>query len=340
VTPCRPPWSEVPWQLIGLVVLLAISLVVAPLAGEAQETGRVARIGYIFVGPSLLPPSSNTVAFMQGLRDLGWVEGSNLTIERRYANGKPERLPALVAELMRLKVGLIFATEPASALAAKQATAEVPIVFMSLGDPVVGGLVASLARPGGNLTGCAGMDPELAGKRLELLKLIVPRLTRVAFVTSHRSPLGPPHVREAQKAATALGIQLQVVEAWDPAEFERALQVIAKDRPDALYVAGNPNLFQQRPRVLGLVARARLPAIWSETAWVTDGGLIGYSPSQPEMFRRGAWYVDRILRGAKPADLPIEQPTKFELRINQKTAKALGLTIPPSVLGRADQVIE
>jgi len=183
------------------------------------------------------------------------------------------------------------------------------------------------------------MDPELAGKRLELLKQIIPRLTHVAFMTPS-TPMVPLHVREAQKAATTLGIRLQVVEVRDPDEFERALVVIAKNRPDALYVVGNPNLFSQRQRVLGLVARNRLPAIWFESAWVTDGGLIGYAPNQPDMFRRGAWFVDRILRGAKPADLPVEQPTKFELRINLKTAKALGLTIPKSLLLRADEVIE
>ena len=267
-------------------------------------------------------------------------EGSNLAIEIRSANGKPERLPALIADLLRLKVDLIFAAEPVAAAAAKRVTAEVPIVFMTGGDPVVGGLVASLARPGGNPTGCAGMEPEFAGKRLELLKQIVPRLTRVAFVINPSSPMSPHHVREAQKAATALGVRLQVVEVRDPDEFERALVVIAKDRPDALYVVGNPNLFSQRPRVLGLVARNRLPAIWVESTWVTDGGQIGYAPNQPDMFRRGAWYVDRILRGAKPADLPVEQPTKFELRVNLKTAKALGLTIPQTLLQRADEVIE
>ncbi len=306
---------------IGLTVVLVLNIILEPLASEAQETGKIARIGWLVVSPVPSPYSPNRVAFIQGLRDFGWVEGSNLTIENRSANGKPERLPALAAELIRLKVDVIFAVEPVSAAAAKQVTTEVPIVFMSLGDPVAVGLVASLARPGGNLTGGAGMDPELAGKRLELLKQIVPRLTRVAFVANRSSPMNPPHVREAQKAATALGIRLQVVEVWDPDEFERALVVIAKDRPDALYVAGNPNLFSQRPRVLGLVERTRLPAIWSESTWVTDGGLIGYAPNQPEMFRRGAWYVDRILRGAKPADLPVEQPTKFELRINLKTAK-------------------
>jgi putative tryptophan/tyrosine transport system substrate-binding protein len=327
-------------RLFGLAVVLAVSLILAPFAVEGQEAGKLARIGFLSVSPVPSSPSPNRVAFMQGLRDFGWVEGSNLTIENRSANGKPERLPALTAELMRLKVDVIFAAEPVSAAAAKQVTTEVPIVFMSLGDPVAGGLVANLARPGGNLTGCAGMDPELAGKRLELLKQIVPRLVRVAFVTSPSNPLNPAHVREAQKAATALGIRLQVVEVRDPDEFERALVVIAKDRPDALYIVGNPNLFSQRPRVLGFVERTRLPAIWSESTWVTDGGLIGYAPNQPDMFRRGAWYVDRILRGTKPADLPVEQPTKFELRINLKTAKALGLTIPQSLLLRADQVIQ
>jgi len=327
-------------RLIGLAVILTVGLTHTLLAAEAQQAGKIARLGYLFTSPPTSPPSPLRVAFLQGLRDFGWIEGSNLAIEMRSANGKPERLPALTAELVRLRVDVIFATDPVAAAAAKQVTAAVPIVFMSSGDPVAGGLVASLARPGGNLTGCAGMDPELAGKRLELLKRIVPRLTRVAFVIDPSSPMSPPHVREAQKAATALGIRLQVVEVRDPDEFERALVVIAKDRADALYVVGNPNLFSQRPRVLGLVARNRLPAIWFESTWVTDGGLIGYAPNQPEMFRRGAWYVDRILRGAKPADLPVEQPTKFELRINKKTAKVLGLTIPPSLLRQADQVIQ
>ena len=326
-------------RLIGLAITLAVSLFAAPLTAEAQSAGKISRIGYLFVSPPT-SPSPLRIAFIQALRDIGWIEGSNLAIEIRSANGRPERLPALIADLLRLRVDVIFASDPVSAATARQATAEVPIVFMSLGDPVAGGLVASLARPGGNLTGCAGMDPELAGKRLELLKQIVPRLTRVAFVTSPSSPMSPPHVREAKKAATALGIRLQVVEARDPDEFEKALVVIVKDRPDALYVVGNPNLFSQRPRVLGLVERTRLPAIWSESTWVTDGGLIGYAPNQSDMFRRGAWYVDRILRGAKPADLPVEQPTKFELRINLKTAKALDLTIPQSLLQRADQVIE
>jgi putative ABC transport system substrate-binding protein len=328
-------------RLIGLAVVLTVSLVLAPLAAEGQpQSGKIARIGLLQLSPMTSLPSPNRVAFIQGLRDFDWVEGSNLAVETRSANGKPELLPALTAELVRLKVDVIFAAEPMSAAAAKHVTAAVPIVFTSLGDPVAGGLVTSLARPGGNLTGCAGMDPELAGKRLELLRQIVPRLTRVAFVTNPSNPLNPTHVREAEKAATALGIRLQVVEVRDPDEFERALMVIAKDRPDALYVVGNPNLFSQRPRVLALVERTRLPAIWSESTWVTDGGLIGYAPNQPDMYRRGAWYVDRILHGAKPADLPIEQPTKFELVINRKTAKALGLTIPHSLLLRADQVIE
>jgi len=319
---------------------LAGGLLAAPLAAEAQSAAKIARIGLLTLSPLTSQPSPSRVALIQGLRDFGWVEGSNLAIETRSANGKPERLPALTAELVRLKVDVIFAADPVSAAAAKQVTAAVPIVFMTLGDPVAGGLVASLARPGGNLTGCAGMDPELAGKRLELLKQIVPRSTRVALVTNPSNPLNPTHVREAEKAATALGIRLQVVEVRDPDEFERAVAVIAKDRPDALYVLGSPNPFSQRARVLGLVERARLPAIWVESTWVTDGGLIGYAPNQPDMFRRGAWYVDRILRGAKPGDLPVEQPTKFELRINLKTAKALGLTIPQSLLQRADEVIQ
>src|SRR5262245_34308112 len=323
----------------AFISMVGGSILAAPLVGGAQP-GKMARIGFLFVGSIPSTPTPNRIAFIQGLRDLGWIEGSNLAIEMRSADGKPERLPGLVADLLRLRVDVIFAAEPSSAAAAKHATTEVPIVFMSLSDPVAGGLVASLARPGGNLTGCAGMDSELAGKRLELLKQIVPRLSRVAFMTYALSPLSPVHVSEAQKAAIALGIRLQVVEVRDPNAFERALVVIATDRPDALYVGGNPNLLSQRPRVLGLGERTRPPAIWSESAWVTDGGLIGYAPDQRERFRRGAWYVDRILQGAKPADLPVEQPTKFELHINLKTAKAIGLMIPQSVLGRADQVIE
>ena len=326
-------------RLIGLAITLAVSLFAAPLTAEAQSAGKISRIGYLFVSPPT-SPSPLRIAFIQALRDIGWIEGSNLAIEIRSANGRPERLPALIGDLLRLKVDVIFASDPVSAAAARQATAEVPIVFMTLGDPVAGGLVDSLARPGGNLTGCAGMDPELAGKRLELLKQIVPRLTRVAFVVSPSSPMSPPHVREAQKAATALGIRLQVVEVRDPDEFERALVVIVKDRPDALYVVGNPNLFSQRPRVLGLVERTRLPAIWSESTWVTDGGLIGYAPNQSDMFRRGAWYVDRILRGAKPADLPVEQPMTFDFVVNLKTAKELGLTIPNEILLQVTEVIE
>jgi len=321
------------------ISLVVGTIIAAPLAGEAQP-GKMARIGFLAVSPINPTPPPTRIAFIQGLRDLGWVEGSNLAIEMRGADGKPERLPGLVADLLRLKVDVIFAGESAAAVAARQVTAQVPIVFMTLSDPVAGGLVASLARPGGNLTGCAGMDPELAGKRLELLKQIIPRLTRVAFMTSRLSPMSQVHEREAQKAATALGIRLQVVEVRDANALETALGVIAKDRPDALYVAGNPNLFSERPRVLGLVERTRLPAIWSESAWVTDGGLIGYAPNQPEMFRRGAWYVDRILQGAKPADLPVEQPTKFELRINLKTARAIGLTIPQPLLLQATEVIQ
>src|SRR5262245_14374703 len=315
-------------------------LAAPPLAVEAQKAGKMARIGYLFVGSLISPPAPNRIAFIQGLRDLGWIEGSNLAIEMRPADGKPERLPGLVADLLRLRVDVIFAAEPSSAAAAKQATSEVPIVFMSLGDPVAGGLVTSLARPGGNLTGCAGMDSELAGKRLELLKQIVPRLTRVAFMTYSLSPLSPVHVSQAQKAAIALGIRLQVVAVPDPNAFERALVVIAKDRPDALYVGGNPNLFSQRPRILGLVERTRLPAIWSESAWVTDGGLIGYAPDQPEMFRRGAWYVGRMLEGARPADLPVEETRNFELLIQLKTARAIGLTIPQPLLLQATEVIQ
>jgi putative ABC transport system substrate-binding protein len=278
------------------------------------------------------------------LRELGYVEGSNLVIEYRDAEGKPERFPVLAAELVALKVDVIVATGGTlGALAAKQATTTLPIVFTAVGNPVADGLITSLARPGGNVTGLSLVTTELAGKWLELLKQTVPRVSRVALL------LKPDAVPEQSKkdfltaasvAARALGIHIQVVEARGPEDFDRAFSDMAKSRAAALAVLATA-VFATSPRRLADLARKnRLPTVFSLREFVTAGGLMSYGPSLSDLFRRTATYVDKIVKGAKPADLPVEQPTKFELVINLKTAKALGLTIPQSVLGRADEVIQ
>jgi putative ABC transport system substrate-binding protein len=283
-------------------------------------------------------------AFLQGLRDLGYNEGPNLVIEYRDAEGKPERLPALAAGLVALNVDVIVAgAGTLSALAAKQATTTIPIVFPVVGDPVADGLVTSLARPGGNLTGLSAVSTELIGKLLELLKQAVPGVSRVALLLKpdaapERTMQG--YLKESDAAARALGVQLQVVEAQGPEDFDRAFSDMSEARADALVVLGTPVFQVARQRLVDLAAKSRLPTVFSYRAFVDAGGLMSYGPSFPDMFRRAATYVDKILNGAKPADLPVEQPTKFELVINLKTAKALGLTVPQSLLARADEVIE
>jgi putative ABC transport system substrate-binding protein len=283
-------------------------------------------------------------AFLQGLRDLGYNEGPNLVIEYRDAEGKPERLPALAAGLVALNVDVIVAgAGTLSALAAKQATTTIPIVFPVVGDPVADGLVTSLARPGGNLTGLSAVSTELIGKLLELLKQAVPGVSRVALLLKpdaapERTMQG--YLKESDAAARALGVQLQVVEAQGPEDFDRAFSDMSEAHADALVVLGTPVFQVARQRLVDLAAKSRLPTVFSYRAFVDAGGLMSYGPSFPDMFRRAATYVDKILNGAKPADLPVEQPTKFELVINLKTAKALGLTVPQSLLARADEVIE
>jgi len=321
---------------------LAGGLLAAPLAAEAQSAGKVARIGYL-VGASLSLSPHLHEAFRQGLRDLGYVEGRNVVIEYRSAEGKFERLPALAAELVALKVDVIVAGGTPQALAAKQATRTVPIVFAAAGDPVTSGLVTSLARPGGNVTGLTGLGPELVGKGLEQLTQAVPGVSRVAALWQ---PGGQGErtdkdiLKEADVAARALGVRLQFVEARGPEDFDRAFSDMTRARAGALTVLVSPMFFGERRRLVDLAAKNRLPAVYPWREFVDAGGLMSYGPDLADMFRRAATYVDKILKGAKPGDLPIEQPTKFELVINLKTAKALGLTIPPSVLLRADQVIE
>ena len=332
--------------MIALRLAFSITLLLgglfSPVAPEAQQAAKIARIGYLPLnlagGPDLHE------AFRQGLRDLGYVEGRNLVIEYRDAEGKPERLPALAAELVALKVDVIVVTGGTlAALAAKQATRTLPIVFTVATDPVRDGLVTSLARPGANVTGLSAFTSELVGKRLEQLKQAVPGLSGVA-VLWQPGAAGEPTEKEmlkgAEVAGQALGVRLQFVEARGPDDFDRAFSDMTRARAGALTVLGSAMFFNERRRLVDLAAKHRLPTVFPWRQGVDAGGLMSYGPNGPDLYRRAATYVDKILKGAKPADLPVEQPTKFELVINLKTAKALGLTIPQSVLGRADHVIE
>jgi putative tryptophan/tyrosine transport system substrate-binding protein len=324
------------------MAMLTGGIVVAPFAAEAQQAAKIARIGYLATNRAASPHLP--AAFLQGLRDLGYVEGRNVVIEYRNAEGKPERLPALAAELVALKVDVIFAgggTLPA--LAAKHATRTLPIVFADAADPVTSGLVTSLARPGGNVTGLYALAAELVSKRLELLKQAVPGVSRVAVLWQpgalpERTTMDMR--KDAEVAARALGVQLQFLEVRGPADFDRAFSDMTKARAGALTVLPGTIFLSERKRLVGLAARNRLPAVYLARESVDAGGLMSYAPNIADLFRRAATYVDKILKGAKPADLPVEQPTKFELVINLKTAKALGLTIPPSLLQRADEVLQ
>jgi ABC-type uncharacterized transport system substrate-binding protein len=328
-------------RLIGLAVVLTLSLILAPLAAEGQEPGKVYRIGVLLNGAPNTPVSQrNYQAFEQGLRERGWVEGQNTIIERRYAEGRAERLPDLATELVRLKVDVIVTNAAPAALAAKQATATIPIVAIAVSDPVGLGLVASLSRPGGNITGLATLFPELAAKRLALLKETLPRVARVAVFWNGANPGNVLIWKEVQVTARTLGVTLQSREVRGPHDFERAFAAITKERPEALLAVDDPLVFQYQTSIVDFAAKQRLPAMHAFRESVERGGLMAYSVNLPDMQRRAATYVDKILKGAKPADLPVEQPTTFELAINLKTAKALGITIPQSLLQRADQVIE
>jgi ABC-type uncharacterized transport system substrate-binding protein len=305
---------------------------------QAQQPKKIPRIGFVS-GGSANDPGPGVNAFRQGLRDLGYVEGKNLVIEYRFAEDKPDRLPTLVAELVGLKVDLIFAPSTNAALAAKSASQTIPIVFASAADPLANELVASLARPGGNLTGPSQMSAELSGKRLELIKEVVPRLSRVAVLRDH-SPQSEVALKETQLAAQALAVQLKMFEVRSPNDFEGVFLSMSKERPGALVVISSPMVLNNRGQIIALVTKQRLPAVYTLKEYVDAGGLMSYGVSLPALFRRAATYVDKILKGAKPADLPVEQPTKFEFVINLKTARQIGLTIPPNVLARADKVIK
>jgi len=319
---------------------LATILLTTFSPADAQQPKKIPRIGYL----APVFPCSGSVpsleAFRQGLRDLGYVEDKNITLECRSAEGKLDRQPDLAAELAQLKVDIIVAAggEP-TARAAKQATQTIPIVMTNVGDPVVTGLVASLARPRGNVTGLVTMSPELSGKRLELLREAFPKISRVALFWNSTNSEQEPQIKEIKVAGQALGIELQILEVRGTNDFDKAFSAITKERADALLTLPDPLSVSQGRRIAAFAAKNRLPAMYPRMEFVDAGGLMAYGPSYSDLFRRAATYVDKILKGTKPADLPVEQPTKFEFIINLKTAKQIGLTIPPNVLARADKVI-
>ncbi len=315
------------------------ALLAAPLAAEAQAPTKVYRIGFLS-GPSPADLARQLEAFRQGLRELGYVEGQTIAIEQRFAGGRLERLPALAAELVRLKVDVIVTGASPAPEAAKQATSTIPIVFAISGDPVAEGVVSSLARPGGNVTGLASLSPEVVGKQLELLKQVAPKVSRVAVLQNPSNHNHPLALREAEGAARALGMQLHGLQAGSPAEIEAAFVAMRGERTNGVLVLRDALFFAQRTKIAALAAKNRLPAVSGIREEAEAGGLIAYGASVLLMYRRAATYVDMILKGAKPGELPVEQPERFELVVNLKTAKAFGLTIPPSLLQRADQVIE
>jgi putative tryptophan/tyrosine transport system substrate-binding protein len=321
-----------------LLVALALGLLWAPLAAHAQQPGNVPRIGVLSTGspPATLPRFE---PFIQRLHELGYVEGQTIALEYRFADGKHERLPGLAAELIDLNVDVIVTSGTPAAVAAKHATSMIPIIIAIAADPVGEGLVASLAWPGGNVTGMANLDTELSGKRLEILKEVIPGLSRVAILWNPANPAHRAALGENEVAARALGVQLQPVEARAPHEFTSAFSAMSRERASALMLLADSMFGSHRAQVVELAAKSRLPSLFWVKDFVAAGGLMSYGASYPDLLRRAATYVDKILKGAKPADLPMEQPTKFELVINLKTAQALGLTIPPTLLFQADEVL-
>jgi putative ABC transport system substrate-binding protein len=309
-----------------------------PVAAEAQQGGNVPRIGFLFYGSP--GPSPELDAFRQGLRELGCIEGQNIAIEVRFASGRVERLPELAAELVRLKVDVIVTPGTPASVAAKQATSTIPIVFAGVADVVGAGLVANFARPGGNITGLTGISAQLGGKRLELLKEVAPKASRVAVLYNPADRSNVLVLKELQESAPALRLTLQPLGVRGPGEFEGAFVAMSRKRAHALFGAAGILTTEHRKAIVDLAAKSRIPAMWGERQFVVAGGLMSYAVNFYDQVRRAATYVDKILKGAKPADLPVEQPTKFELVINLKTAKALGLTIPQSLLQRADEVIQ
>lgn len=319
-----------------LFIAVALGLLIAPL-GQAPSASKVFHIGY-FVARA--PDPATDGAFLQGLRDLGYVEGRNIVIERRFAYNKAEALPVLAGELAGMKLDLIVVAPINTALAMKKATSTIPIVMANGGEPVRVGLVASLARPGGNVTGLSNVSTDLIGKEMELLKEAVPGSSRVAFLVNASSPLADQQLREAHTGARSLGIRLVPGKTRDASQYQAAFAAFTRDRASALIVNLDPMFFTHRQRIADLAVAHRLPAISAFREFAEAGGLMAYGANLADMFRRSATYVDKILKGANPGDLPVEQPTKFDFVINLRTAKSLGITIPQSILLRADEVIQ
>jgi putative ABC transport system substrate-binding protein len=329
--------------MLGLRLVVSVTLALVSFfstgAAEAQQTANVARIGWLGLDPDRSPHLR--VAFLEGLRDLGYVEGRNFVLETRYAGGSLEHAPAAAAELAALKLDVIVAATTPTALAAKHATRTIPIVFPAASDPVTSGLVSSLARPGGNVTGLSFLSAELVGKHLELLKQALPGISRVAVLWQPGERPGKDILKGADVAARPLGLRLHFVEVPPrPDDFDRAFSEVTKARAGALSFVPGGMFVLERQRLVDLAAKHRLPTIWPFREAVDAGGLMSYAPHLPDQYRRAATYVDKILKGARPGDLPVEQPTRFELVINLRTARTLGVSIPASVLARADQVIE
>ena len=318
---------------------LAGAAAALPLAAWAQQPGRIPRVGYLF---SFAPAEGQQLweACRQGLRELGYVEGSNIAIVARWTDGRYERLPEIIAELIRLKVDVIVVAATPGALAVKAATSTMPVVIVAVSDPTRIGLVASLARPGGNITGLSLLTPELSGKRLQLLTEVSPKASRVAALINPNNRSHAIFLDETTAAGKETRIAIQAVNARNPDEIESAFREMTKQGSQAAIVFDDPVIWSHRKQVVALAEKARLPVMYGYSEFVPDGGLISYGPHRPDLYRRTAGYVDKILKGAKPADLPIERPTKFELMVNLKTAKALGLEVPTAILLQAERVIE
>jgi ABC-type uncharacterized transport system substrate-binding protein len=318
------------------ITLLGGAAAAWPLAARAQQGGKKYTVGILSAGTT----SPLITPFSAALRELGWVEGENVVFEHRYAQNWLERLPELAADLVRLKVDVIVAIGTLAPQAAKQATTTIPIVMTAAGDPLGSGLVASLARPGGNVTGMSLMAPDLGGKRLELLKEVLPRISRVAVLWNATNPYAALVFKETEVGGQTLGIEVQSLDVRAPDDFDGTFEAARRQHPEALITVEDPLTFSHRKRIADFTAEQQLPSLHGVREFVAAGGLMSYGASLADLFRRAAGYVDKILGGAKPADLPVQQPSKFELVINLKTAKALGLTVPPTLLVRADEVIE
>jgi putative ABC transport system substrate-binding protein len=321
----------------ALIAAVALGLLAAPHATPAQQPAKIPRVGLLRPGA---PPDPDVDAFRRGLRDLGYIEGQTIAIESRWAEGRPERLPLLVAELVQLNVDVIVTQGEVMTRSVKEATGTIPIVMAASGDPVGAGLVASLARPGGNVTGLSAVAPDLIAKQLQLLKEAAPKVSRMAILYNPTILAMVLSVKEAQGAARTLGLTVQPLEVRSPDDLGPAFDAMTRKRAQALFLFGDPFTITHQRQILDFAAKRRLPAISQFRDFADGGALMTYGPDRLDMFRRAATYVDKILKGAKPADLPVEQPTRFALVINMKTAKVLALTIPPSVLVRADQVIQ